>query len=206
MKVTSKELRKRAWKKLSDGNYGLSLRVTFIGSMVAGAGSIFTFGAMMQGVSGYFIDQQRGKKPEFMQAFEGFNDYVNNLVTCLLQMVFLFLWSLLLLVPGIIYNYATEMVYFIRHDHPELSGTEALDYCKRLMDGYKFDLFCLNFSFIGWILLSMLTCGVGAVLLMPYIYAAKAEFYAQLLVENGEQSQGVGLGKDNSIEEEPFEL
>lgn len=52
----------------------------------------------------------------------------------------------------------------------------------------------------------MLTCGVGTVLLMPYIYAAKAEFYAQLLVENGEQSQGVGLGKDNSIEEEPFEL
>ena len=105
MDVSCKELRKRAWNRLADGNYGNSLGITFLGGIINGAAGIFTYGPIMYGTGKFFIDQQRGLKPKFETMFDGFSLYGSTLVTGLLQQIFLFLWTLLFFIPGLIKTY-----------------------------------------------------------------------------------------------------
>lgn len=179
MDVSCKELRKRAWDRLSNGNYGLSLGVSTLGGVINCAG-IFTYGPVSYGVGKYYIDQQRGLKPKFESMFDGFPLYGKTFVTGLLEQLFIFLWSLLLVIPGIIKGYSYAMVKYVMVDF-DLSGEEAITKSRELMDGYKWKLFTLELSFIGWIILSAFTFGIGSILLAPYIEAAEAEFYAELL-------------------------
>ena len=179
--VSCKELRKRAWNRLADGNYGSSLGVTFLGDIINGAAGIFTYGSIAYGTGKYYIDQQRGLKPKFETMFDGFSLYGSTLVTGLLQQLFLFFWTLLLFIPGIIKQFSYSMVQYVMVDF-DLSGTEAITKSRELMNGYKWKLFKLQLSFIGWELLAgLLTFGIGLIFLMPYEQAASAEFYAELL-------------------------
>lgn len=181
MDVSCKELRKRAWNRLADGNYGSSLGVTFLGDIINGAAGIFTYGPIMYGTGKFFIDQQRGLKPKFETMFDGFSLYGSTLVTGLLQQLFLFFWTLLLFIPGLIKTYSYAMVQYVMVDF-DLSGTEAITKSRELMNGYKWKLFKLQLSFIGWELLAVLfTFGIGMFFLLPYEQAANAEFYAELL-------------------------
>ena len=91
------------------------------------------------------------------------------------------MWSLLLLIPGIIASYSYAMTPYILANHPELTAREAIARSKELMSGNRWRLFCLEFSFIGWALLSSLTMGIGSLFLTPYTQAAKAAFYRDLL-------------------------
>ncbi len=181
MDVSCKELRKRAWNRLADGNYGSSLGVTFLGDIINGAAGIFTYGSIAYGTGKYYIDQQRGLKPKFETMFDGFSLYGSTLVTGLLQQLFLFFWTLLLFILGIIKQFSYSMVQYVMVDF-DLSGTEAITKSRELMNGYKWKLFKLQLSFIGWELLAgLLTYGIGLIFLMPYEQAASAEFYAELL-------------------------
>lgn len=181
--VSCKELRKRAWDRLKDGNYARSLGVSVLGGIVGSAGWIFTSGAMNYGVCNYFASQQRGDKPEFTEMFDGFSRYGDTLIGALLSGIFIFLWSLLFVIPGIIKTYAYSMMYYVMKDF-NLEGSEAITKSRELMDGYKWKLFVLNLSFIGWILLGAVTFGIGSIFLMPYMQATEAEFYAELLKEH----------------------
>lgn len=181
MNVSCKELRKRAWDRLSQGGYGLSLGVSFLGSLINGAAGIFTSGAISYGTCKYYAGQQRGKKPELETMFEGFSLYGRTFVTGLLQSIFLFLWSLLFVIPGIIKGYSYALTGFVMSDF-DISGEEAITKSRELMNGYKWKLFCLRLSFIGWVLLAaFFTCGIGSIFLAPYMAAAEAEFYAEVL-------------------------
>lgn len=181
MDVSCKELRKRAWDRLSQGGYGASLGVSFLGSLINSAAGIFTSGSISYGTCKYYIEQQRGKKPEFETMFSGFSLYGRTLVTGLLQTIFLFLWSLLLFIPGIIKGYSYALTGFVMYDF-DISGEEAITKSRELMNGYKWKLFCLRLSFIGWTLLAtFFTFGIGAIFLAPYMAAAEAEFYAEVL-------------------------
>jgi hypothetical protein len=91
--------------------------------------------------------------------------------------LFTFLWSLLLFIPGIIASYRYAMVGYILAERPETGIMEAISESKSLMNGRKMRLFCLNFSFIGWILLATLTCGIGTIVLLPYMRCAEATFF-----------------------------
>jgi len=184
MDVSCKELRKRAWDKLSNGNYGKSLGATFIGSLIGSAGFIFTMGSMNYGVYNFFAAQQRGDNTDLTDIFDGFGRYGDTLLGGLLQSIFISLWTLLFFIPGIIKSYSYSMMYYVMKDF-NLGGGEAITKSRQLMNGYKWKLFKLEFSFIGWILLSMITFGIGSIFLAPYIQAANAEFYAELLKCNG---------------------
>ena len=72
------------------------------------------------------------------------------------------------------------MTYFILKDNPEMSATDAITESRKMMDGNKWRLFCLDFSFIGWILLSILTCGILIFVVEPYMLAARAAFYESI--------------------------
>lgn len=121
----------------------------------------------------------------FMTMFRFFSrDWGRYVVAYVLVLIIVVLISIPTLgIGGIIFGYAYKMVPYLLHDYPELTAKEALKLSREMMKGYKWDLFLLEFSFIGWILLAILTCGIGILWLMPYMYAAEAEFYDDLKAE-----------------------
>ena len=98
----------------------------------------------------------------------------------LLRSLFITLWSMLFIIPGIIAGYSYAMTDYILAEHPELTASEAIAQSKEMMVGNRFRLFCMEFSFIGWDLLSALTLGIGELWLKPYKKAAKAAFYREV--------------------------
>lgn len=112
--------------------------------------------------------------------FQAFKDYGRYLGTSLLMTVYVFLWSLLLIVPGIVKGYAYAMTPYIMHEHPELSASECIDCSKKMMKGHKWRLFLLDLSFIGWLLLCVLTLGVLTLWVQPWMECSHVSFYEQL--------------------------
>lgn len=106
-----------------------------------------------------------------------FSDYVRNAVSILLVYLYTLLWTLLFIVPGIIKGLAYSLTPFIVKDNPHLSPNQAINLSMKMMKGHKFDLFYLYLSFIGWILLAMLTLGIGLLWVIPYMQTSMAAFY-----------------------------
>ena len=127
----------------------------------------------------------KGEKAEFNQTFAGFSNFVNNFVTGLLYTIFLFLWCLIPVV-GIIKSYSYAMTFYIMKDHPEMKKAEAITASRKMMNGHKMDLFILQLSFIGWILLSCLTFGILLIYVGPYMSATEAAFYEKLKAEQAQ--------------------
>ena len=94
--------------------------------------------------------------------------------------LFVFLWTLLFVFPGIVAAYRYAMVPYLMAEFPELRVMEAIRESKRLMKGNKWRLFCLHFSFIGWDLLCTLTMGIGYLWLNPYRMVAETAFYMEV--------------------------
>ena len=94
-----------------------------------------------------------------------------------LMYVFVFLWSLLLVIPGIVKMFSYAMTPYILEEHPELSANDAIDHSRAMMKGHKFDLFWLILSFIGWMILCIFTFGIGYIWLLPYMETSIAGFY-----------------------------
>ncbi len=106
------------------------------------------------------------------------NGYGHMVVAMFLRDLFTALWSLLLVIPGIIMSYSYRMVPYILSENPELSGMEAIKRSKEMMKGHKWNTFVLDLSFIGWILLTVITGDiVGVLWANPYIEATDAELY-----------------------------
>lgn len=106
-----------------------------------------------------------------------FQRYWRNILFVLLMTIFVFLWTLLLIIPGLIKGLSYTLAPYILKDNPELTPNEAINLSMKMMYGHKWRLFKLQLSFIGWALLSLLTCGVGIIWLMPYMYTTYAAFY-----------------------------
>ena len=85
-----------------------------------------------------------------------------------------------LLVAVMVYALAVSMTYYIMEDHPEMGLRDAIRASRKMMKGHKWQLFCLEFSFIGWALVCVLTAGIGILWVAPYEYAAIAAFYEDL--------------------------
>ena len=104
-------------------------------------------------------------------------NYWHKMWGMFLMHIFIFLWSLLFIIPGIIKMFSYAMTPYILEENPELSAGEAIDRSRAMMKGHKFDLFWLWLSFIGWFILSLLTLGIGGLWLGPYQQTAIAAFY-----------------------------
>ena len=142
--------------------------------------SILVGNAVAVGLCNYFI-KNTDSTPSFKDAFSGFKvKYGRNIGTLLLVDIKTVLWSLLLIVPGIIKTYEYAIIPYILADDPEISSKEAFKKAKQMMKGNKWRLFKLNLSFIGWAILCIFTLGIGVFFLSPYLNAASAEFYAEL--------------------------
>lgn len=99
------------------------------------------------------------------------------IITRIVRTLYIVLWTLLFIIPGIIASYNYALTDYILAENPELTTKEALELSKKMMYGHRFRLFCLEFSFIGWAFLCVLSLGIGLIWLLPYTEAAKAAFY-----------------------------
>ncbi len=129
-----------------------------------------------------FLGAVRGGEATAKDLFEGYNKelFPRVLTTTLLYYVYIFLWSLLLLIPGCIKAYSYAMTPYILKDNPEMKNNAAIEESMRMMDGHKLELFMLDLSFIGWAILSLLTCCIGFLWLVPYMNMARVNFYEDL--------------------------
>lgn len=117
------------------------------------------------------------RDPSFEILFAYFSYWKTTAAARLLQSLYILLWSLLLVIPGIIASYSYAMTDYILAEYPELTASEAIGRSKELMSGNRWRLFCLHFSFIGWSILCTFTLGIGNLWLTPYKQAATAAFY-----------------------------
>lgn len=122
----------------------------------------------------------KGTNPQFSDLFSQFNLFGKALGLRIVTIIFVTLWSLLFIIPGIIAAYRYSMAFYIMDDNPSIDIMEAIRQSKAMMQGNKGRLFCLELSFIGWAILSLLTFGIGFLWLGPYISAATAAFYLEV--------------------------
>lgn len=120
------------------------------------------------------------KEADITELFNGFKEYGRIFQTLLLVCIYTFLWTLLLIIPGIIKSYSYALVPYILKDEPELSNNAAIERSMAMMQGHKMDLFYLHLTFIGWALLSLLTFGLGFLWLSPYVNTAQSCFYEDI--------------------------
>lgn len=128
----------------------------------------------------------KGKEIEVKDLFEGFKDFVPSMVLGLLVNIFITLWTFLFIVPGIVMALAYSMVYYIHNDHKELKAMECIKKSKNMMKGYKTRFFGLCLSYLGEILLVIITLGIYSYWFMPRFNQATYLFYLDLKKENGE--------------------
>lgn len=122
----------------------------------------------------------RRKEPEISTLFGYFGHWKTMAAASFLQGLYVLLWSLLLIVPGIVASYSYAMTGYILAENPSLTASEAIEKSKEMMSGNRWRLFCLQFSFFGWDLLCSLTLGIGNLWLRPYKQAAEAAFYREV--------------------------
>lgn len=153
---------------------------------IAGIGGTLNFvhiilgGVVRQGYAVYLLKQYDRRDPQTNDLFSQFDRFGDGFLLNLLQGLFIALWTLLLIIPGIIKTYAYAMAPFIMAENPNLTAREVLRASEELMEGHKSKLFFLELSFLGWEILNLFTLGIGSFWLIPYKNAAYAAFYRNL--------------------------
>jgi uncharacterized membrane protein len=177
----------RAARESLRGKWALAIGTFVIYSILTGAAgsigvtasvlSLVLAGPFALGAAFFSLSLSRGKEASFEQLFRGFNYFTTALVAYLLVFVYVLLWTLLLIVPGIIAALSYAMTFYIIADEPSINAEDALKKSKAMMDGYKLKLFylCLRFFLLG--LLCILTLGIGFFWLVPFVHITMAKFY-----------------------------
>ena len=138
-------------------------------------------GAVGIGYSNFNLDIIEGREARIGTIFDSFDQWKTAFVARLLSAIYVTLWSMLFLIPGIIASYSYSMMHFVMAENPEMSANQAIGESKRLMKGNKWRFFCLQLSFLGWELLAIFfTAGIGLLWVVPYQQAAYAAFYRDI--------------------------
>ena len=192
--------------ELNDGNFNASLQIfgqdvissnggaefwtvfagiaTYIAIFAVITGiALFILGSIVEvGYMKFNLDLvDRKKEAEIGTMFGYFQFWKTAACARLLQSVYVLLWSLLFIIPGIIASYSYAMTSYILAENPELTASEAIERSKQMMSGNRWRLFCVQISFIGWDILSaLLTFGIGGLWITPYKQAATAAFYREI--------------------------
>ncbi|MBP1754867.1 MAG: hypothetical protein H6Q59_1265 [Firmicutes bacterium] len=161
--------------------------------------SLITFiigGAIELGYCRFNKNLIKGTNPQFSDIFSQLNLFGKALGLRIVTTIFIILWSILFIIPGIVAAYRYSMAFYIMDDNPSIDIMEAIRQSKSMMQGNKGRLFCLHLSFIGWAILCLFTCGIGYLWLGPYISAATAAFYLEVSGQRMDaQNQGMYVNR-----------
>jgi uncharacterized membrane protein len=173
----------RQAREALEGKWGLAIGACLIYILITSAVpavNIIISGPMAVGMAGFSLKYSRRQQPELSDIFNGMNNFWNGLLAYLLVLIFVVLWSLLLIIPGIIAAISYSQTFFILSENPSMDPMAAIDKSKALMYGYKWKYFCLGLRFFGWALLCVLTLGIGFLWLIPWTQVTMAGFYDDL--------------------------
>lgn len=181
------------------GNWGIAILALLIGyiltaaaSCVFGIGELIIIGPVETGLALIFLKLSHRENAEMGDLFSPFQNFVNTFFAGFLVTIFTLLWTLLLIVPGIIKGIAYSQTFFIMSEHPEYTGKQAIDASQEMMRGHKGEYFVLCLSFIGWYLLCCITFGLAGFYVFPYYQATLAEYYRYL---KGDQDPSIDAPK-----------
>lgn len=184
--MTRAEIKAKARQSLK-GNWGSAILIMVVLSVVTsllsatGIGFLLV-GPLTIGLAIVFIGGSRKGKFELTNLFSGFKDALGERVLLgFLKNLFIGLWGLLFVIPGIIKTYAYAASEVISAEHPEYTWKQCIDESMRVMQGHKMDLFIQQLSFLGWAILCGFTFGIGFLWLAPYMQASHTEFMLDLL-------------------------
>ena len=157
----------------------LEFRVPVLGKIISWVLTcIFVFGYYY-----YFFKISSSEEATINDLWSLTNMGLKYFCVTFLKKLFIFLWTLLLIIPGYIASYSYRLAYYIILDDPDISCMDAIKLSKELMNGYKKDLFILDLSFILWIIASILTCGLLLLYVIPYMAITEANFYNYVINE-----------------------
>lgn len=166
------------------GSHTASFSAALLGMVL----SVLVIIPLAYGFTLAFLHFLREDKEDTVEAmFCGFKTYGRAIGVYLLETVLLFLWFLLLFVPGIIKSLAYSLTFFISKDHPELSAYECIQRSNDMMKGHKMQLFLMYLGFFGLAVLSVFTLFIGMLWLIPFFQVCLAEFYENLKEEQAEK-------------------
>ncbi|WP_394188486.1 DUF975 family protein [Paenisporosarcina quisquiliarum] len=140
----------------------------------------------------FYLTLVRKENPALYKVFSIYKDGKNTLkliYASILQGVLLLLWTLLLIIPGLIKSMSYSQMFFLLRDFPELTVLEAISESKKRMRGLKWKYFLMNLSFIGWGILCLFSLGIGFLWLVPYIGTTMAIFYNELIASQENSSK-----------------
>lgn len=190
---TASEYRRRAREALEGNIFGntwlfMVLVVLVTGAILSVSGIIFIgplllIGPISIGICSYTLHVVRNteKKNKIDPLLDGFRGSVgNSILVGLLATIFTALWSLLFVIPGIVKAIAYSQCYFIALEHPEYDANTCITESRKMMNGHKWEYFCLQFSFIGWMIVGSFCLGVGTLWVSAYMNAANAAYYEDL--------------------------
>ena len=177
-------------KAAFQAQYGLSLGAFILFALISAAVTGASFGLaallivppLLVGYFSFCLRVYKGETGDISDMFTaGFADYGRNLGGVLWMYLFIWLWTLLLIIPGIVKALAYSMTPYILADCPNVAPTEALRLSMRMTSGHKGGIFVMYLSFLGWALLSGLTFGIlWFVYVGPYMNTSFAGLYADL--------------------------
>ena len=171
-------------KQQIQGNIGILfvclLITSVLSGLIPGLTTLIVGPPLTLGLTMIFLGLTRDESPEINTLFSGFSYMGPAILLNIMIAIFTCLWSLLFVIPGIIKAISYSMAYFVLADNPELSAKEALDESKRITSGHIGDLFVLYLSFIPWVLLGAITCGLALIYVVPYMQTTMANYYLEL--------------------------
>lgn len=147
----------------------------------------------------YHLGIRRGEEMPYVCLFDGFSFAGKVILLSIVQYLFIFLWSLLLVVPGIIAAYRYRFALYNLCENPDIGVMEAINMSKAQTSGHKGQLFVLDLSFIGWNLLISLTAGILAIWKRPYILQTEMGYFQQI-----KTMSGVGFFPENQAQDDTF--
>ena len=159
------------------GLAGLVLNLIPMGGLVA---TIIITPAFALSITRVYLNLTAGGTAEVKDAFTGFDDFWSAFKVNFLVGLFTFLWSLLFVIPGIVKGYSYSMALYILAENKGKAALECINESKAMTDGHKMDLFVLDLSFIGWLLLCGITFGIAYIWVGPYMQATLANAYKSL--------------------------
>jgi uncharacterized membrane protein len=145
---------------------------------------VMTFGFMY-----FFLLLSRGQTPELTDMFTGFNRILTIALTSFFKILFILLWSLLFIIPGILASLSYSQTFFILADDSSIGALDAIKKSKEMMYGHRNDYAYLLFRFFGLTLLCFLTLGIGFIWLIPYTQVTFAKFYDDIKAAQNEEAQ-----------------
>ncbi len=168
-----------------------------LGTSAGGILSLLLTGPLTIGLALFFVRNALGRRENLTVTTpftEAFNNYGRKLGGYLWMMLFIVLWSLLFVIPGIVKGLSYSMAPYILGDCPEVKAKDALKLSMRMMEGHKAELFVMELSFLGWALLSALTAGILLIFYVgPYMNSTFAVYYLEVREEalrNGVITEG----------------